>query len=35
MTHTNVQRREVVGVTLSVVINALIIWGCLLAALVH
>jgi hypothetical protein len=35
MTHTNVQPRVVVGVALSVVVNALIIWGCVLAALVH
>jgi hypothetical protein len=35
MTHTSVQPRVVLGATLSVAINALIVWGCLLAALVH
>ena len=35
MSHTNVQSRVVLGATLSVVVNALIIWGCVLAALVH
>jgi hypothetical protein len=35
MGHTNVQPRILFGATLSVAINALIIWGCVLAALVH
>jgi hypothetical protein len=36
MSYTNVQPRFVVGAAaLSVVINVLIVWGCLFAALVH
>jgi hypothetical protein len=35
MNHTNIQPRIVLGATLSVAVNALIIWGCVLAALVH
>jgi len=35
MNHTNVKPRIFVGAALSVAVNVLIIWGCVLAALVH